>query len=44
MVVNAEGEAVTGKDAKALLQQSGLSPHDLARKVASIKVRAYKPA
>jgi arsenite methyltransferase len=44
MVVNAEGEAVTGKDAKALLQQSGLSSRDLARKVASIKVKAYKPA
>ena len=44
VVVNAEGEAVTGKDAKALLEQSGLSSRDLARKVASIKVRAYKPA
>jgi len=44
IVVNAEGEAVTGKGAKALLQQSGLSSRDLARKVASIKVRAYKPA
>jgi arsenite methyltransferase len=44
MVVNAEGEAVTGKDAKALLQEMGLSPRDLARKVASVKVRAYKPA
>jgi len=44
MVVNAEGEAVTGKDAKALLQGSGLSARDLAQKVASIKVSAYKPA
>jgi len=44
VVVNAEGEAVTGQDARTLLQQSGLSAHDLARKVASIKVRAYKPA
>ncbi len=44
MVVNAEGEAVTGKDAKALLQEKGLSARDLARKVASVKVRAYKPA
>ena len=44
IVVNAEGEAVTGKGARALLQQSGLSSRDLARKVASIKVRAYKPA
>jgi len=44
VVVNAEGEAVTGQDAKTLLQQSGLSARDLARKVASVKVRAYKPA
>ncbi len=44
IVVSAEGETVTGEDAKALLQQSGLSSRDLARKVASIKVRAYKPA
>jgi len=44
MVVNAEGEPVTGQDAKALLERSGLSARDLARKVASIKVRAYKPA
>ena len=44
MVVNAEGEAVTGKDANALLQESGLSTRDLARRVASVKVRAYKPA
>jgi len=44
VVVSAEGETVTGEDAKALLQQSGLSSRDLARKVASIKVRAYKPA
>jgi arsenite methyltransferase len=44
VVVNAEGEAVTGEDAKTLLQQSGLSARDLARQVASIKVRAYKPA
>jgi len=44
VVVSAEGETVTGEDAKTLLQQSGLSSCDLARKVASIKVRAYKPA
>lgn len=44
VVVNAEGEPVTGQDAKTLLQQSGLSARDLARKVASVKVRAYKPA
>jgi arsenite methyltransferase len=36
---------VTGDDsqeAKELLAQAGLSPHDLATRVASIKVRAYK--
>jgi len=44
VVVNAEGEPVTGQDAKTLLQQSGLSARDLARRVASVKVRAYKPA
>ncbi len=44
MAVDAKGEAVTGKDAEALLQESGIFPRDLARKVASIKVRAYKPA
>jgi arsenite methyltransferase len=32
------------QDAKNLLAQSGLSPSDLASKVASIKVIAYKPA
>jgi arsenite methyltransferase len=33
-----------GQEAKALLAQSGLSPHDLAQKVVSIKVAARKPA
>jgi arsenite methyltransferase len=37
---------VTGEDsqeAKGLLAAAGLSPHDLASKVASIKVTAHKP-
>ena len=32
-----------GRDAMAHLAQEGLSPADLARKIASIKVTAYKP-
>jgi hypothetical protein len=31
------------QEAKEMLAQSGLSPSDLASKVASIKVSAYKP-
>jgi SAM-dependent methyltransferase len=33
-----------GQEAKEKLVEAGLTPHDLARKVASVKVRAYKPA
>ena len=33
-----------GQDAVELLAEAGLSPRDLVRKVASIKVKAYKPA
>jgi len=33
-----------GQEAKDRLAESGLSPRDLARKIASVKVRAYKPA
>jgi arsenite methyltransferase len=32
-----------GQEVKEKLVQAGLSPHDLVSKVASIKVRAYKP-
>ncbi|MGD8627247.1 MAG: arsenite methyltransferase [Anaerolineae bacterium] len=39
-----DGQAVDGDQAKAMLQEAGLSPHELAGKVASIKVTAYKPA
>jgi hypothetical protein len=33
-----------GQDAVELLAEAGLSPRDLVAKVASIKVKAYKPA
>jgi SAM-dependent methyltransferase len=33
-----------GQEAKTLLAEAGLAPHDLVDKVASIKVKAYKPA
>ena len=43
LVVGPDGQEVEGEEAKALLAESGLSPHDVARKVASIKVTARKP-
>jgi arsenite methyltransferase len=33
-----------GQDAVDLMAEAGLSPRDLVRKVASVKVKAYKPA
>jgi arsenite methyltransferase len=33
-----------GAEAKEMLREAGLAPHDLARRVASVKVRAIKPA
>jgi arsenite methyltransferase len=44
MVVGADGQVAEGDEARALLASAGLSPHDLANKVASIKVTAHKPA
>ena len=44
MVVGADGEAASEQDAQAVLAEAGLSPHELAHKVASIKVRALKKA
>ena len=41
---NAEGRAMIARGAKTLVQQSDLSSRDLARKVASAKVKACKPA
>lgn len=43
MVVGADGQVTDGDEARALLADAGLSPHDLAHKVASIKVTAHKP-
>ncbi len=44
LVVGADGQVAEGVDAQALLDEAGLSPRDLAQKVASIKVTAHKPA
>jgi arsenite methyltransferase len=44
LVAGPDGEIVEGEAAQALLAEAGLSPHDLARKIASVKVRALKPA
>jgi arsenite methyltransferase len=44
MVVGADSEAAGEQDAQAVLAEAGLSPHELAHKVASIKVRALKKA
>jgi ubiquinone/menaquinone biosynthesis C-methylase UbiE len=42
MVVGANGEAASEQDGQAILAEARLSPHELAHKVASIKVRALK--
>jgi len=44
LVAGPDGKIAEGEEAQALLSESGLSPHDLAHKVASVKVRARKPA
>ncbi len=44
LVVSADGQVAEGEDARALLDEAGVSPRDIARKVASIKVTAHKPA
>jgi SAM-dependent methyltransferase len=43
LVVGANGQVAEGEEARTLLGEAGLSPRDLAAKVASIKVTAYKP-
>jgi arsenite methyltransferase len=43
MVVGADGEVASMEEARAMVAEGGLSPRDLAQKVASIKVRARKP-
>ncbi len=44
LVVGADGQVAEGEKAQALLDEAGLSPRDLATRVASIKVTAQKPA
>jgi arsenite methyltransferase len=44
MAVQEDGTVLEEEEAQAFLSGAGLSPQDLARKVASIKVRAHKPA
>ncbi|MFQ5811741.1 MAG: arsenite methyltransferase [Anaerolineae bacterium] len=43
LVVGADGQVAEGEKARALLDEAGVSPRDLAAKVASIKVTAHKP-
>jgi SAM-dependent methyltransferase len=43
LVVGPDGQVVDGEQAKALLAENGVSAQQLAHKVASIKVKAYKP-
>jgi SAM-dependent methyltransferase len=44
VVVRADGQQVDGAEAQALLGEAGISPRELATKVASIRVQAFKPA
>jgi SAM-dependent methyltransferase len=44
VVAGPDGQEMDRDEAKALLSESGLSPGDMASKVASIKVTARKPA
>jgi SAM-dependent methyltransferase len=43
-VAGPDGQPVSKEEARALLERAGLTPLDIARKIASIKVRARKPA
>ncbi len=43
MLVQEDGTVLEEEDAQAFLDGAGFSPHDLARKVASVKVKAHKP-
>jgi len=44
MVVGVDGEATNAQEAQTPLAEAGLSPHELAHRVASIKVKALKKA
>jgi len=43
LVVRPDGQVTEGEEAQVLLDEVGISPRDLAAKVASIKVTAQKP-
>ena len=43
VVVGADGRVVEGEEAQALLDQSGASPREIARRFTSVIVKAYKP-
>lgn len=43
LVIGPDGQVSEGEEARALLSEANISPRELAQKVASIKVRAYKP-
>jgi arsenite methyltransferase len=42
LVVGTDGQVAGGNEAQALLDEAGVSPRDLAAKIASIKVTAHK--
>ena len=44
LVVGPDGQVTEGAEAKELLAEAGLSLHEVTRKVASIKVKGYKPS
>jgi len=44
LVVGSDGQIAAGEEARALLSEANISPRELAQKVASIKVKAYKSA
>jgi arsenite methyltransferase len=44
LLVEADGQVAEGQEARAWLAEAGVSPREIAQKVASIKVRAHKPA
>ena len=44
LLVGPDGEVSEGEDVRALLDEAGISPRDLAQKIASVNVEARKPA
>jgi arsenite methyltransferase len=44
VVVGSDGQVIEGEEAQALLDEAGISSHDLAEKIASVNVTALKPA